>query len=81
MKDEYAIEVCEGWFSYIERQRQETTRLQELAALARTGATGHAEAKRELARMDRQAVTVFDGDTLLPAVKHLVARVQGLTND
>jgi hypothetical protein len=72
MDNAEAIAICQEWFAYLDRQEQKTKRLQELAALARTGPEGHAEAKRELARIDRQAPTVYDGGRLLPAVKHLV---------
>ena len=74
MSDDEAVEVCEKWFAHLERQRQKTKRLQELAAMARQGPEQQAQAQRELGRIDRQPV-VFDGAYLEPAVRHLVKRI------
>ena len=71
MNTQQAIEICESWFAYNDRQREKTKRLAELAALARTGPEGQAKARRELAQIDRAPV-VYDGGRLEPAVKHLL---------
>jgi hypothetical protein len=64
-----AIEICEGWFAYIERQKQKSIEVQELAAMARNGQ--REEAQRRLRQLDN-SVTVYDGGRLEPAVRHLV---------
>lgn len=68
MTTEDAIEICEQWFAYIERQRQHAIEMQKLAALARSNPQ---EAQKRLRQLDR-AVTVYDGARLEPAVRHLV---------
>ena len=75
MTTEEAVEICKEWFRYIERQEAKTKRMQELAALARTGPEGHAEAKRQMRKIDRQP-KVYDGGRLQPAVEHLVSVVE-----
>lgn len=69
MKTDEAIEICEGWFAYIERQRQKSIEVQKLAAMARNGQ--QEEAQRRLRHLDN-SVTVYDGSRLEPAVRHLV---------
>jgi hypothetical protein len=69
MKAPEAIEICEQWFAYIERQKQRAIKMQELATMARNGQ--QEEAQRRMRQMDR-SVTVYDGATLEPAVRHLV---------
>lgn len=64
-----AIEICESWFAYIERQRVKSVEVQKLAAMARSGQ--QEEAKRRLRQLDN-SVTVYDGGRLEPAVRHLV---------
>lgn len=71
MNTSEAIEICESWFAHLERQKQKSIRLQQLAALARTEPE---KARRELAQIDRTP-TVYDGARLLPAVQHLVKLV------
>jgi hypothetical protein len=68
MKTEEAIEICERWFAYLERQRQRSVELQRLATLARTEPK---EAQRRLRQMDTD-VTVYDGGRLEPAMRLLV---------
>ena len=75
MNAEEAITICHEWFDYLERQEQKSKRLQELAALAKTGPEGHEEAKKELRRIDRTP-TVYDGARLRPAVECLVKIVE-----
>jgi len=70
MKTSEAIEICQGWFAYIERQQQRATEMQRLAALARSGQPE--EAQRRLRQMDTCSVTVYDGGRLELAVRHLV---------
>ena len=70
MKTEDAIEVCEGWFAYIERQRRKSIEIQKLAAMARNGQ--QEEAQQRLRQLDTTSVTVYDGSRLEPAVRHLV---------
>lgn len=66
---EGAIETCERWFSYLERQRKDTETLQRAASLARKGQVQ--EARRLKSQVDSQP-HVFDGASLYPAVKALV---------
>lgn len=68
-----AIEICEGWFGYIERQRQKSVELQKLAAMARAGQ--QEEAQRRLRQIDRTP-TVYDGSRLEPAVRFLVEQAK-----
>lgn len=69
MKTEEAIEICEGWFAYIERQKQKSIEMQKLATMARNGQ--QEEAQRRMRQLDN-SVTVYDGGRLEPAVRHLV---------
>lgn len=78
METAEAIAACRRWFAYIDRQEAKTKRLQELAALARTGPDGAATAKAELRRLDGTP-SVHDAAALLPAVKHLVGLVERTT--
>jgi hypothetical protein len=70
MKTNEAIEICEGWFAYVERQRQKSVEVQKLAAMARSGQ--QEEAQRRLRQLDNCSVTVYDGARLEPAVRYLV---------
>lgn len=69
MKTDEAIEICEGWFAYIEQQRQKSVEIQKLAAMARAGQ--QKEAQRRLRQIDNTP-TVYDGARLEPAVRYLV---------
>lgn len=69
MKTAEAIAICEGWFAYIERQKELAVEMQKLAAMARAGQ--QEEAQRRLRQMDN-SVTVYDGVRLEPAVRALV---------
>lgn len=69
MKAADAIEICEGWFAYIERQKQWSAQMQRLATLARTQPE---LAQRGLRQLDNCSVTVYDGARLEPAVRLLV---------
>ena len=68
MTKEEAIEICERWFAFADRQSEKSRRIQELGTLARTEPE---RARRELAQIDRSPL-VFGGD-LIGAVKRLVA--------
>lgn len=70
MKTAEALEICEGWFAYIERQRLKSIEMQKLATMARNGQQD--EAQKRLRQMDATSVTVYDGARLEPAVRHLV---------
>lgn len=74
MKVAEAIDVCGEWFAYLDRQRAKSKRMQELAALARTGLVGQQQAQKEMRQIDR-APTVFDGAKLEPAVRALIKAV------
>lgn len=74
MKTPEAIEICQEWFRHLERQRAKTARMAELAALARTGPEGHAEAKRQLRQIDKTP-SVYDGGRLEPAVRQLLRHI------
>lgn len=69
MKTDEAIDICERWFAYIERQKQRAIEMQKLATMARNGE--QEEAQRRMRQMDRSP-TVYDGATLEPAVRYLV---------
>lgn len=73
-----AIAICESWFHYIERQRQRSVRMQQLATLARSGQ--QEEAQKQMRQLDRD-VTVYDGARLEPAVRYLVGLALGKGSD
>ena len=66
---ERAIEFCEQWFAYLERQKQDSITLQKAATLARSG---DREGARRLKSQVDSAPRVFDGSRLYPAVKTLI---------
>lgn len=74
MKTPEAIEICEHWFAYLERQRQKAAEIAKLAAMARAGQ--QEEAQRRLRQIDTQSVTVYDGGRLEPAVRHLLKELR-----
>lgn len=76
MKATEAIEICEEWFAYLERQKDKARKMAELASLTRTGPEGAAEAQKRMRQMDRCSVTVYDGGRLEPAVRALVKTVR-----
>jgi hypothetical protein len=73
MKTDEAIEICEQWFAYIERQKQKSIEVQRLATMARNGQ--QEEAQRRLRQID-STPTVYDGARLEPAVRALVELAQ-----
>ena len=73
MSIDEAIDICDGWFAYIERQKQKSIEVQKLAAMARNGQ--QEEAQRRLRQLDK-SITVYDGAQLEPAVRYLVQLVR-----
>ena len=71
MNSEQAIEICNEWLRYLDRQAAKTKKIQGFAALARKGPAEAEEARRELRKMDRN-VSVYDGGRLRPAVERLI---------
>ena len=69
MSKEEAIEVCNGWFAYLESQKEKARRLQEAATLARNG--NQEEARKIVRQIDNQP-RVYDGARLEPAVRRLI---------
>lgn len=70
-----AIEVCEQWFAYNERQKQNTITLQKAATYARRG--DRKEALRLKSSIDNQP-KVYDGARLEPAVKLMVKALRDM---
>lgn len=70
MNTEKAIEICDKWFNYLDRQRDHSKRLAEAATLARNGEK--LKAKQIARQVNMEKMVVFDGAYLEPAVKHLV---------
>lgn len=77
MKTTEALEICDGWFAYIERQKQKAIYMQKLATMARNG---QQEEAQRLKRQVDSSVTVYDGGTLEPAVRHLVKLARASAN-
>lgn len=73
-----AIEGCQDWFSYLERQEQRALTLQKAASAARKGDT---ETARRLKSSVDSGVTVYDGAQLEPAVRALVALAAAVMAD
>lgn len=73
MNTKEALEICDEWFAYLERQKQKSIEIQKLAAMARAGQ--QEEAQRRLRQIDNKP-TVYDGGRLEPAVQHLVRFVR-----
>lgn len=76
MKPSEAIKECERWWAYLERQKEKSLEVQKLAALARTGPVGQAEAQKRLRQLDTKSITVYDGTNLCEATQCLVALVK-----
>lgn len=77
MKTGEALQICDGWFAYLQRQRDKSLKVQQLALLARTEPE---KARQELRRLDGCSVTVYDAGRLEPAVRHL-AKLAGYALD
>lgn len=69
MTDDEAIKICELW---LESQRQRAEMLQMARSLVKAGY--HDEAKVITASLTKRPV--FDGATVVPAVRHLVKRAR-----
>jgi hypothetical protein len=69
MKTDEAVRICQEWFAHIEHGRRRSVEIQKLASMARNGQAD--EARRRLRQIDNTP-TVYDGDRLEPAVRHLV---------
>ncbi len=72
MKTPEAVEICERWFAYLDRQRTRAVEIQKLAAMVRAGR--QEEAQRRLRVLD-SAPTIYDAGNLEAAVRHLVKLV------
>jgi hypothetical protein len=72
-----AVEICEGWFAYNDRQKARSIEMQKLASMARAGQ--QEEAQRRLRQLDLKSVTVYDGSRLEPAVRFLLKEIKRLT--
>ena len=74
IKTSEAVDICNEWLRYLDRQAAKAKRLSELAAMARKGPEEQKQAQREMRRMDR-SLTVYDGGRLRPAVEHLLKQL------
>jgi|GEM_PF-3576298 len=73
MKTAEAVSICKEWLAYLDEQKQRSTRMQELAKMARQGQ--QAEAQRLRRQMDLQP-HAYDGAKLKPAVEHLLSLIE-----
>lgn len=71
-KDE-AIEECERYLAHLDRQRERSIKVQQLAKMSREG--NGDEARRQLRQLDQSSVVVFDAGKLEPAIKLLIKLV------
>ena len=69
----WAKGVAEGWFAYLDRQRERSRRMQEAAKMARDGQ--QEEAQRIVRKLDSQP-RVYDGANLERAVRVLIAAAE-----
>lgn len=72
MNEKEAIDVCEGWFKYLDRQREKSLELQRAARLAKEG--NIVEAQRIKRTIDNNLL-VYDTAKLEPAVKFLYKKL------
>lgn len=70
-----AVEIANNWFAYLERQKQNTDVLQKAASLARKG---DKEGAMKLKKQVDTQPKIYDGATLLPAVKKFVEAAEEL---
>lgn len=66
---------CQRWLAYLERQKEKSVTIQQIAADRRNGVCDEQQAKRRLRAIDGCGVTVFDGARLSEAVKFLLKEV------
>ncbi len=71
MKIEEAKEECKRWLAYLQRQREKTLFIQQLASDRKSGKVTLDEARKQLRIMDGSPV-VYDGARLAEAVKVLI---------
>ena len=64
MNTEQAIAICEGWLSYLNKQRKQAEEMQGLAVRPREGQT--------------EKAIVYDAANLEKAVQYLVASAKGI---
>jgi hypothetical protein len=76
MKISEAKAECERWFAHLDRQREKTKAMQQLAADRRNGLCDTIECRRRLRALDGPGVTVYDGAKLERAVKVLLKNVK-----
>lgn len=67
-----ATAECQRWLDYLERQKEKSIAMQQIAGERMDGKLTHAEAKTRLKRLD-SGVTVHDGARLAEAVKFLIS--------
>lgn len=71
-----AMAECERWFSHLQRQRDKSIGLQEIAAKRRAGTMTLDEARRMQRQLDGGGVKVYDGANLEKAVRVLLEHVR-----
>jgi len=71
MNIEEAKAECNRWLAYLEKQKEKSIIVQELAKDVRLGKISSDHAKKRLRDIDR-GVTVYDGAKLAEAVKLLL---------
>lgn len=75
MKLAEAKAECQRWLDYLDRQKEKTIAMQQIAADRRSGKCNETEAYARLRRLD-SGVTVYDGARLAEAVKFLLRITQ-----
>lgn len=76
MKLDEAKAECERWFANLDRQREKTKAMQQLATDRREGRCDEEEGRRRLRQLDSPGVTVYDGAKLERAVKVLLKHLK-----
>ena len=67
---------CERWFASIQRQKDKSVALQNLARERREGKWTDEEARRKVRQIDGPGITVYDGANLEKAVRVLLKHVR-----
>ena len=76
MNIEQAKAECQRWLDYLQKQKENTIAVQQIAAGRRNGSILKEEALRRLQVIDnKSSLTVYDGSKLAEAVKLLIAKV------
>lgn len=75
MNKKEAIEECNRYLAYLEKEKARSVKMQELARMARNGQPE--EAKRAMRQLDadRMNLTVYDGSKLEQAIIKLLSLV------